>query len=124
MTNSFDCPHCGKRISIEEAVFRLDHETALLELILAQMAKVYRTEFGKGFPTEGESDLEALQQLFVTVKESDDRLTIDSVARILEFWQEYLKTQGTRGTIDEFVFTWLPSQDPGAKVIPFRPRGS
>jgi hypothetical protein len=122
--NKITCPHCGEEFTFESLQLDLDPEGALLELILAQFSSVYRKEFKLGYPTEGEGDLEALGWMFNQVKGDNDSLTIDSVAKIIELWREYLKEKGTGSSIPDFVYKWLVAQDPGAKVIPFRPRGS
>ena len=116
------CPHCGKEFSLETELFDVSPESALFELILAQMAKAYRSEFNHGFPTEGSPDLEALEQLFMSLKDEHDKVSMDSVSQILALWKEYLLKKGKRASISDFIFQWIPSQEPGAKVIPFRPR--
>lgn len=116
------CPHCGKEIPAEQSQLEISPEAALVELVLAHLARIYREEFSLGFPTEGESDLEALQQLFESLNSEDENLTVDAVSMIIDNWRVYLQKRGRRGTVSDFVFKWLPAHNPGAKVIPFRPR--
>jgi hypothetical protein len=122
--NKITCPHCGEEFTLESLQYDMDPEGALLELILAQFSSVYRKEFNKGYPTEGEGDLDALGWVFNQMRSDSDSLTIDSVTKIIELWREYLKEKGADSSISDFVYTWLIDQDPGAKVIPFRPRGN
>lgn len=116
------CPHCGKTISLEEEIFGIDPDTAVAELLLAQLSRIYRQSFEQGYPAAGEGDVQALGQLFIGYRDDAGRLTIEMITRIIDHWREYLDGVGAAGRISAFVYDWLPERVPGARIIPFRKR--
>lgn len=119
------CPHCGKPLAMEQDdYYDIDMESAAIELVLAQMARIYRSTTSKAYATSGDGDIEAIRNnLFVW---NDDESPADNmtVSGILREWKQYLACVSERGSVEHFFYNWLPSSKDEAEVIPFRPRCS
>jgi uncharacterized protein Usg len=117
-----ECPHCGKPLKVDsDEIFDIDMESAAVELVLAQMARIYRVSTAKAYATDGDRDIEAIRlNLFIwnDVDSAADSLTVSG---ILKKWKQYLESVGERASVEYFFYHWLPASKSEAQVIPFRP---
>lgn len=117
------CSKCGETLNLTEHLFKMNAEAALIELLFAQMARIFRREFDIAYATEGETDVDALRVLMQSYKEKDDGISPASLTEIGEAWGGYLRKNGSNGTVQDFVYNWPPDESGDAsRVIPFRPR--
>ena len=117
------CSKCGEKLDLDQHLFKMNSDGALLELLLAQMARVFRQEFKVVYVTDGESDIDALRLLLQTYKGDDDKVSAAAINSINESWSRYLRKSGSTGNVNDFVYKWLPDENgDSSRVIPFRPR--
>jgi len=120
-----NCPHCGKPLDLDHSeMYDIDLESAAVELVLSQMARIYRHSTNLAYATIGDRDLDAIRlNLFVWNEEESpaDSLTVSG---ILKKWKQYVDMSGERAEIEEFFYSWLPATQESAQVIPFRQRFS
>lgn len=119
------CPHCGKPLDHERCdVHEIDMESAAVELVLAQMARIYRTATGKAYATSGDGDTDAIRLNLFEWNDRDSPADSMTVSGILKNWKRYVEMSGERADVETFFYTWLPASKESAEVIPFRPRYS
>ena len=117
------CSKCGEKLDLNEHLFKMNADGALIELLFAQMARIFRQEFKVVYATKGESDIDALRLLLQTYKDDDEKVSAAAIAEINETWSRYLRKSGSTGDVNDFVYTWLPEENgDSSRVIPFRPR--
>ena len=117
------CSKCGEKLNLTEYLFEVKPEDALVELLFAHLARIYRQEFSVAYAAEGEEDIKALNLLMQSRKDEEGRINPEMINEITEAWSGYLRKNGSAGTAREFVYSSLSDENgDSSRVIPFRPR--